>query len=197
MEYKRNFLVHPSYIVLFLVLFAITSLFLAFSGSYIYNRIQHNAEAVQLPWLFYLNALILFLSSYSLNMAQRAYKIDATLKFKYYIFSALYLAIIFMIAQIFAWKQLMDQKVFIQYSNMASFIYLLSGAHLAHVLGGIPFLAYFSYDAQKKMKDPVTVFIYFSDELKLRRLKQIGIYWHYLDYLWIYLILFFLINTYI
>lgn len=194
---ERKYLIHPSFIVLALILFAITSLFLAFSISYIYTRIDRGLAAIQLPTLFYINAIILFFSSRFLSLAKKAYLKDETQPFKLYIFLSLILAVVFMLSQVVAWNQMMNENLFIGYSNMTSFIYLLSGAHLLHVLGGIPFLAFFYIESLKYMKDPVTVFIYFSDVSKLRKLRLISIYWHYLDVLWIYLILFFLINTFI
>jgi len=78
--------------------------------------------------------------------------------------------------------------------NMASYLYLISGLHFLHVIFGIPFLAAFVIVAYKKMKEPVSVLIYFSDPGKLRKLKILTIYWHYLDILWIYLVAFFSIN---
>ena len=66
---------------------------------------------------------------------------------------------------------------------------------MAHVLGGLPFLVQFYLAARKRMIDPVTVLIYFSDPQKQLRLKLLTRYWHFLDGLWIYLVLFFLINA--
>jgi len=77
---------------------------------------------------------------------------------------------------------------------MAAYLYLISAIHLAHVIAGIPFLGYFIYNAIKKMVSPVSVLVYFSDEDKKRGLDLLTLYWHFLDGLWIYLVLFFLVN---
>ena len=77
---------------------------------------------------------------------------------------------------------------------MASYLYIISGIQFAHVIVGIPFLAIFYYQALKKMVEPVSVLIYFTDPVKRRQLKMLTIYWHFLDGLWIYLVLFFLVN---
>jgi len=62
------------------------------------------------------------------------------------------------------------------------------------LLFGIPFLAWFYWMAKKKMVEPVSVLVYFSDPEKKLRLRLLTIYWHFLDGLWIYLVLFFWIN---
>ena len=47
------------------------------------------------------------------------------------------------------------------------------------------------------MKEPVTVLVYFSDPEKRLRLRLLTIYWHFLDGLWIFLVLFLLANYFI
>lgn len=194
MQQERNFLIHPGYIIMILVLAGISALFLGFSGAYLYNRVQQGVPPVKLPSLFYWNTLLLIASSITLIWARKSYKNDHTTNYKIALGITLTLTILFLVAQIFAWFQLYNQDIFIDYNNMASYIYVISGLHFAHVVAGIPFLAYFLYIAIKKMKSPVSVLIYFSDKSKKRKLDLLNLYWHFLDALWIYLVLFFLIN---
>lgn len=194
MEKERNFLIHPSYILMFLLLAGISALFLGFSGAYLYNRIQQGIPPVQLPPLFYFNTLILIASSFMLKWAKQSYLKDDTRSYKIALIVTLALTIVFLISQVFAWMQLQASDIFINYNNMASYMYLISGLHFFHVIAGIPFLVLFVINAVKKMKSPVSVLIYFSDIKKKRRLDLFNIYWHFLDGLWIYLVLFFLIN---
>lgn len=194
MTHERNFLIHPSFIIMFLILAGITALFLGFSGAYLYNRIQQDIPPVELPTLFYYNSMLLLASSGTLIWAKKAYRNDLTLQYKLALAFTLLLTTTFLIAQIFAWNQMQSQEIFINYSNMASYLYVISGIHFVHVVAGIPFLVYFLFIAISKMKTPVSVLIYFSDLSKKRKLDLLNIYWHFLDGLWIYLILFFLLN---
>jgi len=194
MQKERNFLIHPSYILMFLLLAGVSSLFLGFSGAYLYNRIQQGIPPVKLPSLFYFNTLILIASSLVLRWAKKSYKEDNTDNYKLALMITLILTIGFLISQIFAWLQLQSSDIFINYNNMASYMYLISGLHFLHVVAGIPFLIIFVVNAIRKMKSPVSVLIYFSDLKKKRRLDLFNIYWHFLDALWIYLVVFFLIN---
>jgi cytochrome c oxidase subunit 3 len=194
MNKERNFLIHPSYIAMFLLLAGISALFLGFSGAYLYNRIQSNVPPIELPGLFYWNTLFLMGSSLSLMKSQTYYKADNTSGYKNALGITLVLTIAFLIAQIYAWLQLQSQDIFVNYSTMASYLYIISILHFAHVFAGIPFLIWFILVSYKKMKTPVSVLIYFSDNAKKRKLNLLNWYWHFLDLLWIYLIVFFLLN---
>lgn len=194
MKPKQQYFVHPSYIILFLVLAGVTALFLGFSASYLYNRIQSDLTPIHLPWLFYVNTLLLIGSSYTLVQAKQAYLFDNTERYRLMLNITMVLTIIFLGAQLVAWYQLFSENISLQSGNMAAYMYLISGLHFAHVIAGIPFLGYFIYIAYKKMISPVTVLVYFSDPDRKRSLQLLTIYWHFLDGLWLYLVLFFLIN---
>ncbi|HMP29983.1 MAG TPA: cytochrome c oxidase subunit 3 [Saprospiraceae bacterium] len=191
---EKNYLIHPQYIVMVLALFGVTALFLGFSGSYLYNRVQQGVLPVAIPSLFYFNSLLLLGSSFTMWKAKQAYTEDHTDHFRKYLMITLLLTIAFLIAQYFAWKQMLGNNVALNHSTMASYLYLISGLHFAHVILGIPFLVYFILEAYKKMKSPVTVLLYFSDPAKKRILTLLNIYWHFLDGLWIYLVVFFFVN---
>lgn len=194
MHEERNFLIHPQTIVLTLLLAGITVLFLAFSGAYLYSKIQEGAPSVQLPGLFYYNSLLLIASSFTLVKAMTSYEMDQTERFKWLLWITMFLTVLFLIAQIIAWIQMTDQNIHLTSGNMAAYLYVISGLHFAHVIAGIPFLGYYIWVAHKKLKTPVSVLIYFSDPDKKRKLKHLTTYWHFLDGLWIYLVVFFLVN---
>jgi len=191
---ERNFLIHPYFIMMGLLLMGVTALFLGFTGAYLYNRLQSGIEPIQLPNLFYINTLLLMASSWTIVMTKRSYLSDQTEKYKLYLSITLVLTIGFLISQIIAYVQLQEQELFASNSTMSAYMYLIAGVHFAHVVAGIPFLALFLITAQKKMKTPITVLLYFADPEKKRKLDLLNIYWHFLDGLWIFLIAFFLIN---
>jgi len=191
---RRKYLVHPHYIIIILVIAGISALFLGFTGAYIYNRIQQDVAPIQIPSLFYFNSILIICSSISLIYAKKRYESDDTPLFKSALWITLLLTTAFLIMQIQAWKQLHMTNVNLTTSTLASYMYLISGLHFLHLVAGIPFLGYFIYSAHVRMKDPVTVLIYFSDPDKKRELDLLNIYWHFLDGLWIYLMLFFLVN---
>ncbi|MEY2904832.1 MAG: hypothetical protein RJA52_848 [Bacteroidota bacterium] len=188
---------NPANVILVLLLIGISVLFLSLSFSLVYTRVQNNLPAIELPFIFYLNTLILIGSSYTLILAKKSYLNDNTQKYLSSLIGTLVLSFIFLGAQFKGWNILFEKNIFIQSDHSASYLYVISGLHFAHVIGGIPFLVAFIITAIKRMKEPVSVLVYFSDPEKRLKLKLLSWYWHYLDALWIYLVLFFMINYFI
>ncbi|MEM9918221.1 MAG: cytochrome c oxidase subunit 3 [Bacteroidota bacterium] len=192
-----SFVFHPYNVLLSLVLFSITALFLAFSAAYIYSRVQANTPPVQLPWIFLINTIILLGSSYTMVQAKKAYLADETDRYQHALIYTIVLSVLFMILQGIGWYQLFLNNISITHSNSASYLYVISIMHFLHVVAGLPFLILFLWTARKRMKEPVSVLVYFSDPEKRLKLRLLTIYWHFLDGLWIYLVLFFFINYFI
>jgi cytochrome c oxidase subunit 3 len=65
-----------------------------------------------------------------------------------------------------------------------SFLFIIFGLHLAHILGGIVALCIVYWRAYRKR-----VKVYNATGLEI-----VATYWHFVDVLWIYLFLFFLLN---
>jgi cytochrome c oxidase subunit 3 len=192
-EYQ-NFTFHPNNVLLFLTLFGLTALFLSMSVAFVYSRIQNGQPALRLPNIFFFNTLILLGSSATMLWAKRAYLQDNTRNYQLALMATMLLSIVFMVAQYIGWRTLFSQNILITSSNSAGYLYIISILHFAHVIAGLPFLGTFLWRARTEMKEPVTVLVYFSDPEKRLRLRLLTIYWHFLDGLWIYLVLFFWIN---
>jgi len=188
---------HPYNIILTLVLMGVVSLFMAFSISYIYSSTQMNIPPVKLPNIFLFNTVILIASSAAMMWANKSYKEDHTENYQRALILTIVLSLIFLVAQYFGWKALFDNNVFINSTTTASYLYLISFLHFAHVIAGLPFLGLFLYVAYYRMKEPVSVLVYFSDPEKLLKLRLLTRYWHFLDLLWIYLVLFFYANYFL
>ncbi len=191
---QDNFAFHPKNIYLALLLFSLSMLFLAMTAAFVYTRVQSDLPPIKLPILFLVNTVILLGSSYAMVSAKRAYLADNTAQYQRMLWYTLYLSLFFMLMQGLAWYQLFTQQIYINSDNSAGYLYVISALHFAHVIGGLPFLGLFLYRARKYMQEPVSVLVYFSDPDKRLNLRLLTIYWHFLDGLWIYLVLFFLIN---
>jgi len=179
---------------LFLLLLSLTMLFMAFSIGYVFTRSQNSADGIYLPPIFIINSFILLASSYFMNKANKAYKDDDTKGYQKALTITMLLTILFMGAQVIGWVYFKSLLIGANIGNGANYLYAISGLHFAHIIGGIPFLSIFLYNAYKKMQEPMTVLLYFSDPVKRVRLQLLTIYWHFLDGLWIFLVLFFLLN---
>ena len=193
-DQDQNFAFHPKNVYLTLLLVSLTILFLTLSGAFIYTRVQSELPPLKLPLLFLVNTAILLASSYTMILAKRAYLADDTKRYISMLWYTMGLSFFFLGMQCIAWYLLFEQQIFITTDNSAGYLYVISGLHFLHVIGGIPFLGTFLYKANKYMKEPVSVLVYFSDPAKRLNLRLLTLYWHFLDGLWIYLVLFFFVN---
>lgn len=191
---NESLIFHPKNIILFLTLAGLTMLFLSLSFAYVYTRTLSKLPPLQLPWLFYVNTVVLLASSYTLWQSKQAYLEDMTGRYQQTLYITISLSLLFLVLQGIAWYSLFNQNILIQSDNSAGYLYVISGLHFFHVVAGLPFLIYFSLQAKKYMIEPVSVLVYFSDPHKRLNLRLISIYWHFLDILWVYLMVFFVVN---
>ncbi|KAA3622111.1 MAG: cytochrome c oxidase subunit III [Bacteroidetes bacterium] len=193
-EYQ-SFGFHPYNIILFVALFGLSAMFVSLTVAFIYTRVQSNLPPLDLPYIFLINTILLVLSSLALIRAKKAFESDDIIRYKQLLAGALGLAVLFLIGQIYGWYQLIQNNIFLATDNSSSYLYLLSGLHFIHVIAGIPFLSIFLYKTDKNTRKPEEQLVYFSDKNNKLRLRLISVYWHFLDLLWVYLILFFFVNT--
>ena len=194
-QQQDEFLFHPNNVMLSILLFGLSILFLALTAAYIYTRITMGVPPVQIPFLFIVNTFILLGSSWTMIRAKQCYLMDNTQGYQQNLKFTIRLSLLFMVMQTIAWWWLFQKNIRLDNSSTAvQYLYVISFAHLAHVIAGLPFLIMFYRTAKKRMVDPVTVLVYFSDPEKRLKLRLLTVYWHFLDGLWIYLVLFFGIN---
>ena len=193
-ETEDNFAFHPKNVYLTLLLFSLTMLFLTLTAAFVYTRVQSDLPPIKLPILFLVNTGVLLASSWTMVRAKKAYLADDTKRYQQMLWGTLGLSILFMVLQSLAWYLLFANQITITTDNSAGYLYVISGLHFAHVIAGLPFLGIFIYRARKYMREPVSVLVYFSDPAKRLNLRLLTIYWHFLDALWIYLVIFFFIN---
>ncbi len=189
-----NFAFHPHNILMVLAIVGLSAIFASLSAAFVYTRVQSNLPPIRLPNIFLFNTAILLAGSAMMIRARKAYLADNTVQYQRSLLFTVLLSLLFLSLQWVGWRTLLEQQITINTDNSSSYLYLISILHFLHVIGGLPFLVVFLYNAHRYMKEPVSVLVYFSDPEKRLRLRLLTIYWHFLDLLWVYLVLFFFIN---
>ena len=161
--------------------FAIVSMIMLFAGltsGYIVRRAEGRWDSFQLPVQFTFSTIIILLSSISLQSAIVAVKRNSGL-YKSLLFTTLFLGFAFIFCQFLGYSALIQEgKFFASKDNVSgSFVYAITGLHLAHLAGGILFLLYVCVRA---IMDKYSSADFFA-------IKQCATYWHFLGILWIFL----------
>lgn len=179
------------------VLFAmvgITILFLTLIMAYALSKPQWTWKQFSFPKVFLLSTFVLVLSSFTANKNIFYFKQDEASKFSKSIKYTLFLGLAFVFMQIVGWFQLTQQGIYLAGKPDGSYLYIISALHALHLLVGVLILIYIFYKTKAVIADPVKKLMYFSDKTELNFLTLFTVYWHFVDILWIGLLLFFLWN---
>lgn len=184
---KRNIFNEKTFIV-WLFIIASSMLFIAFSSAYWVHKsdgMLNNAWLTfDLPWHFWSSAVIVAVSSIFMQLAYRSAAHDDVYRIPSLLTITFLFGVGFCISQIYGFRALVDMGLF--FSNReageisASFVYVLAGVHLIHILGGLILLLVAIVKASRL-------------EIHKKNLVYINIcktYWHFLGIVWIFLILF-------
>jgi cytochrome c oxidase subunit III len=134
-----------------------------------------------LPSILYLNTLLLLASSVTLEISRRRVAafmggLRSTANPVRCLYITLSLGLLFVVGQYIAWRQLSAQGLYLATNPSSSFFYVLTAAHALHVLGGLGGLV--------RVIRKLNTFV-----LRRSTLDATSRYWHFMDVLWIYLLL--------
>lgn len=173
---------------------SITVLFLALTMTYLFSKgLSGGQERLPVPPIFYVDTIILAFGSIALHLARLAFNRDDSAGYKMWIYVGLLAGMAFLIGQILGWYVLAGMGFGLEIHQSGAFLYVISGMHALHILGGIVFLAYIYLNASRRLKEPALAVVYFSDPVPRARLRLVNAYWHFLGLLWLYLLLFFVV----
>ena len=176
---KRN-TIHPYKFNLWVAIGSMIMMFAGLTSAYFVKRNQANWEDYQLPFDFIYSTIAIVLSSVSMILAKRAFKERLMSKYRKLILVTLVLGIVFVIFQVLGFVNMWNMGLTHNSTVSVSFLYVIVGFHAVHVLGGIVALIIISLQA-------------FSSKIKKYNsisVELVGIYWHFVDLLWIYLLVF-------
>ncbi|MEM6768452.1 MAG: hypothetical protein AAF824_08505 [Bacteroidota bacterium] len=157
---------------LWLLMLTIIILFGSISLAFMIYPIREGQESsLSVPPLFYVNTLILIISSITIH---QSWKFNQFAEGKRWLWISMMLGIGFLLSQSWAWYQMQQQGMFIGGNNpRISFLYVLSLLHAAHIIGGLAFFFYALRQYGKREQNALELAMYF---------------WHFLGVLWIYLL---------
>lgn len=178
MEQKNK--IHPHKFTLWVGIGSILMMFAGLTSAYIIKRNQVNWETFVLPSVFWWSTGAIVASSLTLAVALRSFKERLIQRYRMLLISTLALGLLFIALQIIGFSQLWVQGITFTASVSYSFLYTIVGLHALHVLGGIIVLMVMvarAYSSKIRNYSVVPV-------------ELISTYWHFVDILWIYLLVF-------
>jgi cytochrome c oxidase subunit 3 len=178
MEQRKK--IHPHKFTLWVGIGSLLMMFAGFTSAYIVKRNQANWQTFDLPQFFWYSTAAILLSSATIYLAEKAFKQREMQKYRSLVVTTLVLGVLFFVFQTFGFVQLWEKGITLQANVSYSFLYVIVIAHAAHVLGGlIALIVLFAkaFSVKTRSYDSVPV-------------ELVSTYWHFVDILWIYLLIF-------
>jgi len=180
-SYNRS-KIHPHKFALYVSMASIMMMFAGLTSAFVVRRAAGNWLEFYMPREFYISAAVIVASSICLHLSVRSFKRGSAAGYKLFMILAMICGIAFVGLQYSGWLTLDAGGIAVDGNPSGSFVYAISGLHVAHVVGGIAVLLVCVLRA-------FTV-PYKRTERRLIRLELSAIYWHFVDILWLYLLFF-------
>jgi cytochrome c oxidase subunit III len=136
------------------------------------------SDLVSVP-LGTLNTLVLITSSITIVLSWASCKMRNLKMFKVWMGITILLACAFLVVKYFEWMHKFELGHFPSHDNYFAIYFVLTGLHGLHIVGGIVVNLYLlTIGARLWNKDP---------EHFTNRVENAGLYWHFVDLVWIFL----------
>ena len=180
---SRGKKIHPHKFTLWVAIGSIIMMFAGLTSAYIVKSNQAGWQAIEMPNVFWYSTVTILVSSLLMQMALRSFKQREMNHYRLLIAGTFLLGVTFVILQAIGFQQLWNSGVqFKGSSGSGQFLYVIAGLHALHVLGGVVALMVMFIKAflgRTKLYGSVPV-------------EVMATYWHFVDFLWIYLLVFFM-----
>lgn len=170
-----------------ILLFAMVSMFMMFAGltsAFVVSKSRVDwLKDFELPTAFYYSTVAIIGCSVTFHLAKKAIQKDNKSATTLFLLATLALGVLFVVLQFVGFGQIVESGYYFTGSESSittTFLYIVTVVHLIHLAGGVISLLIIIYNHFKQ---------------KYNSTQTIGIelgamYWHFLDFLWVYLFLF-------
>ena len=175
-ESGGSFPISKQHLGTWVLLTAVIMLFAGLSSAYIVLRGVPEWQNITIPRLAWANTVVLLASSVAIEFARAAVRKNRRESLRQWLVISGALGLAFLVGQFLVWRQLVRAGVYLATTLHSSFFYVLTDAHALHLAGGLLGLGIVLRHA-------------FADRLTARShepLKACALYWHFMDFIWVY-----------
>jgi cytochrome c oxidase subunit 3 len=175
--------IHPHKFTMWVAIGSIIMMFAGLTSAYIVKSGQANWIEVNAPSVFWYSTAVMLVSSLIMQAALRSFKQRNMRSFRTLFLATLVLGIVFVVLQYEGFTYLWQHGVHFEGAGAGQFLYIIFGLHAVHVVGGVIALlvmALRQYLSRTRNYNAVPV-------------EVMTTYWHFVDLLWLYLFVFFIV----
>ena len=182
---KRRFSPAGYRLTMWMVLAAIVMMFGALSVAYVMVS-EEQRSPVLMPRMFFVSTGLILVSSVTFQRAKRSLQQDRPRAYLRWLLATLGLGIGFLVSQLVGWRELARAGVYFSGHPRSTFFYLATALHGGHLLGGIGLVFYLVIRRLRPLWP-------LDAEKNTAWTRVVGLYWHAMDGIWIWLFVLLLI----
>ena len=178
----QNKKIHPHKFILWVAIGAIVMMFAGLTSAYIVKREQPGWTSYTTPLAFYYSTAVILISSLTIFLAGKSFTERRMIRYRKLLAATLILGLVFILLQWLGFRHLWATGTTFHGSGAGQFMYIIAGLHALHVFGGV--IALFVLWLRAK-----------NTRIRSYNIVPVDVvstYWHFVDLLWIYLFIFFL-----
>lgn len=175
--------IHPTKFTLWVAIGSIIMMFAGLTSAYIVKRSQPNWSTFEMPVLFWYSTAVIVLSSITMQMALKAFIQRNRSLYRGLLTLTVLLGVTFVILQWLGFSKIWASGVTFAGAGGGQFLYIIAGLHAIHVIAGLIALAIMFFKAVSTK----------SRNYNSVPVEVMATYWHFVDALWIYLMVFFML----
>lgn len=178
--------INPKKFALWAGMASILMMFMGWTSAYIIKQAGGNWIDYKIPTIFFASTAVILLSSVTLHTSYKSFLSGDAKKYRLLLVITGILGLAFVIMQYIGWSHMFNIGIDLKGNPSGSFFYLITAAHAAHVFAGVAAIAVACYHAFA-LKYRVT-------EKRKNRFELVLHYWHFVDLLWVYLLVFLILS---
>ena len=181
---KQKQKLHPHKFTLWIAIASILMMFAGLTSAFIVKSNLTGWRDIEVPKIFWVSTAVILVSSLTIQLALRAFRQREMRQYRLLMGATLLLGIAFIALQWMGFLDLWNQNIrFKGASGAGQFLYVIFGLHALHVIGGVVALTVLFIKA----------FLGHTKIYSSIPIEVAAIYWHFVDILWVYLLVFFII----
>ncbi|UZD21504.1 cytochrome c oxidase subunit 3 [Algoriphagus halophytocola] len=193
--FQRIERLHPYETLLYLGMIGSGLIFLFLTVAFLFSGRMHLAGMNQsVPTAFLISTFLLVISGFTATSIRLAFQEENTEKLLGSLRNTVLLGLIFSVLQVVGWYELEAKGIAFTGIPSGSFLYVLSGIHVFHLLGAMIFALILYVQLAKGRSDQIHKLIIYTNPFEKMRLRLFTVYWHFMDAIWLVLFLLFVVS---
>jgi cytochrome c oxidase subunit 3 len=186
---------HPYETLLYLGMIGSGLIFLFMVAAFLFSGLdQLEGMNQRIPISFMISTFLLVISGYTATRMRIFYQEERTEKVLQSLRNTLFLGLVFTGLQFTGWLELQAMGINFKGIPSGSFLYVLSGIHIFHLLGAMIFAVILWVQLQKNQEDSIKHLILLTNPYEKMRIRLFTVYWQFMDAIWLILFMLFVLS---